>query len=58
MATRKCVYEIMDQKTLEYVMRYGKYPDQFQTLSSKIKEGIEKGYILDEQAECDMFSLS
>ena len=25
---------------------------------SKIKEGIEKGYILDEQAECDMFSLS
>lgn len=53
-----CVYEIMDQKTLEYVIRYGKYPDQFQTLSSKIKEGIEKGYILDEQAECDMFSLS
>lgn len=53
-----CVYEIMDQKTLEYVIRNGNYPDSFRTLSSKIKEGIEKGYILDEQAQCDMFSLS
>ena len=30
----------------------------FKHYLQKFKEGIENGYILDEQAECDMFSLS
>lgn len=53
-----CIYEIMDQKTLDYVVRYGKYPQNFKTLSSKITEGIKKGYIMDTQAEYDCISLS
>ena len=53
-----CIYEIMDQKTLDYVVRYGKYPQNFKTLSSKISEGIKKGYIMDTQAEYDCISLS
>ena len=51
-------YEIMDQKTLQYVLEHGRYPKEFKTLSKKITEGIEKGYIVDAQAKYDSLSLS
>lgn len=56
--SKVCVYEIMDQKTLQYVLEHGRYPKEFKTLSKKITEGIEKGYIVDAQAKYDSLSLS
>ncbi len=53
-----CVYEIMDQKVLEHVLKQGDYPEDFTTLSKKIAQGIEKGYIMDEQAEYDCACLA
>ena len=56
--SKVCVYEIMDQKTLQYVLEHGRYPKEFKTLSKKITEGLEKGYIVDAQAKYDSLSLS
>lgn len=56
--SKVCVYEIMDQRTLGHVIQYGTYPKEFKTLSKKITEGIEKGYIMDAQAKYDSLSLS
>lgn len=56
--SKVCVYEIMDQKTLQYVLEHGRYPKEFKTLSKKITEGIEKGYIVDAQAKYDSLGFS
>lgn len=52
-----CVYEILDKKGVEYIIENDAYPKECKTLSRKIKEGIQKGYIVDAQAQFDMSSL-
>ena len=49
-----CTYEIMESETIHEVLETFEYPKEFKTLSKKIMEGIEQGYICDEQAFYDL----
>ncbi len=53
-----CVYEILTQKDIQFMLDHQRYPDKVKTLQDKIREGIEKGYIQDEQAKYDLFDFS
>ncbi len=53
-----CVYEILTQKDIEFILENNKYPNNVKTLSDKIKDGIKKGYIQDEQAKYDLFDFT
>ena len=46
------------KKVLEHVLKQGDYPEGFTTLSKKIAQGIEKGYIMDAQADYDCACLA
>lgn len=53
-----CVYEILTQKDIQFMLDHQKYPDKVKTLQDKIREGFKKGYIQDEQAKYDLFDFS
>ena len=49
-----CIYEILQDKEIEYVFEHGKYPESCKTLYEKVMEGVEQGYIVDSQAKFDI----
>lgn len=53
-----CVYEILTQRDIQFIFEHNTYPAHVKTLQNKISEGIEKGYIQDEQAKYDLFDFS
>ena len=55
---KACVYEIITQKDLRFMLENQKYPENVKTLQNKIEEGIMQGYIQDEQAKYDLFNFS
>ena len=52
-----CIYEILNQEHVKYILENSRYPKTVDTLQDKIKEGIKNGYIQDEQAKYDLFDF-
>ena len=51
---KECIYEILSGKELQYVNQYKQYPKEYQGLSEKINDHIQKGIITDQQAFFDL----
>ena len=49
-----CIYEIVQKSEIHYILDSFHYPKNHKTLADKVQEGIQQGYIQDEQAQFDL----